>query len=50
MIKKVSIQLVLLLALALPVLLTGCHGHKASAPHKEAGSGKTVPALSLIHI
>lgn len=49
MIKKVSIQFLLLLALAVPVLLTGCHGgHKGSAPHKDgAQGGKAVPASAV---
>ncbi|ACF12315.1 conserved hypothetical protein [Chlorobaculum parvum NCIB 8327] len=47
MIKKVSIQLVLLMALAVPVLLTGCHGHEGSAPHKAAHDAKKVPASAV---
>lgn len=47
MIKKVSIQLVLLMALAVPVLLTGCHGGHKGAAHKAAHNDKTVPASAV---
>lgn len=51
MIKKVSIQLALLMALAIPVFMTGCHGgHEGSAPHKEAQNGKTVPASAVVPV
>jgi len=49
MIKKLSIQFLVLLALAVPVLMTGCHGgHKGSVQHKEgAHTAKTVPASAV---
>jgi len=50
MIKKVSIQLALLMALAVPVLLTGCHGHQGSAPHKAAQNDKKVPASAVVPV
>lgn len=50
MIKKVSTQLVLLMALAVPVLLTGCHGHEGSASHNVAHSTKKVPASAVVPV
>ena len=51
MIKKVSIQLVFLMALAIPVFMTGCHGgSEGSAPHKAAHDAKKVPASALVPV
>jgi hypothetical protein len=50
MIKKLSIQFLFLLVLAVPVFLTGCHGSEPSAPRKEAASGKTVPASAVMTV